>query len=101
MPVGIKNDQSLYEILEKRLKDTRIADSDLFDWQKLKCYKIFLHPRLIFPFRTKEIKINSIEESKEVGVEYNNLSSKIRNQIRKILKLPSYSEKCYLLFKCC
>ena len=97
VPVGVRHDQSPYQMLEQLINDLRkIADSDLFQWQKLQAYQIFLHPRLIFSFRTREVKISALEDSKKPGRKYNDISSHLRYQIRHILKLPLQSEKCYL-----
>ena len=93
VPIGTDHNQSPYDILNELIKDTnKIVKSELFDWQKIKAYKIFIHPRLIFPFRTREVKVNSIGKctNKE------NLSSKLRTLIRQMLKIPSQAENCYL-----
>ena len=87
VPVGDKNDQSPYEILDKLVIDLgKIVNSDLWDWQKLKSYRIFMHSRLVYAFRNREIKISVLEEK----------NSKIKAYMKQLLHLPNQAEICYL-----
>ena len=96
VPVGENVDQSPYELISGVSKDLKkLVDSELFDWQKLKAYKIFLHSRLIFSFRTHEIKISSLNDTMNKTTKKGNITSTLRSYFREILKLPDHSELCY------
>lgn len=96
VPVGDNNDQSPYKTLEKIVNDTeKIANSKLYGWQKLKAYKLFLHSQLIFPFRTREIKIGALADNFHIKNVNGNNTTKLRTQLRKILDLSHHSEIYY------
>lgn len=96
VPVGSNNDQSPYEIIKKVICDTKkLANSDLFGWQKLKAYKTFLHPRLIFPFRTREIKTSALSDPHRNPKCNGNNTTKLRGQLRRILNLSDKAENFY------
>jgi len=97
VPIGINYDQTPYDTLKKLVSDTnKILDSDLHNWQKLKAFKFILYPRLIYSFRTREIKTTFLSVKNSKNNNQSNVSSKLRSALRRMLNLPKNSEVCYL-----
>ena len=99
VPVGDKVDQSPYDVIQKLTDDAAmIKFSQLWKYQKLRAIKTFLFPRIIFAFRTREIKRIALEAPKDRNLANTrgNPSSKLRKILKEILSLPVNAETCYL-----
>lgn len=97
VPVGDKVDQSPFEILDNLVGDLgKLVNSQLDDWQKLKSYKVFLHSRLGFAFRTREIPARVLTQPNKNSKYKTNITTKVRGYIKTILGLPERAENCYM-----
>ena len=91
VPIGLDNDQTPYPILIKMLSDSEIiAASDLFPWQKLDAIKTFIHPRILYAMRTREIKMGALSNSHATSGETVNLQ--IDQKLTLLYKKPHSKE---------
>lgn len=100
VPIGNRNDQTPYRTLESLVKDfDTINKSFLYPWQKLDCYKTFLHSRIIFAFRTREVATRALRYNSKFaayGQQAIAADNKIRKIFKDILSLPLNAPSGYL-----
>ena len=100
VPIGMKISQSPREDLTACLEDfQKIVQSGLTPWQKLRAYKVFIHSRLIFYFRTREIEkqcLSSPQQTQAIGLpKSKGYDQNLMDILRELFNFPIDSNKAY------
>ena len=97
VPIGIELDQSPHDSLKQAFKDVEIiSKSDLFPWQKLDAFKTFVHPRLIFIMRTREIKITNFSDNRLKNSTNLRIDQKLIPIFKSIVSIPRQADNAFL-----
>ena len=97
VPIGIELDQSPHDTLKQAFKDVEIiSKSDLFPWQKLDAFKTFVHPRLIFIMRTREIKLANFSDNGTKNSTNLRIDQKLIPIFKSLVSIPRHADNAFL-----